>query len=447
MTSTTGTSFAELRADFARLEALAAADRATALRQNSRTQAEPRILTASALATKRYPDPRYAVPGIIPEGATLLVGPPKKGKSWFLLGAGLAIAVGGVAFGKLDVEQGDVLLLCLEDNERRLQERMWRILDGDPAPERLHLVTEWPRLDEGGDVGLDAWLCEHPETRLVGIDVIARMRPPSKSSGNLYQLDYQVMAAYKAVADKHRVALVGVHHSRKAQADDPLDTISGTNGLAAAADTALIFTRERGRADAAVYVRGRDVPEADFALSFDPVTCRWNLLGDAAEYRLTAGRAEVVELLTELGALSPKEIAEALGADRGNIRVLLHRMKNAGDILVSDGFHRAFPSPPETGVTPQEIDAVEPDSPVSPPVTGHNGATPCVTGQSHATPPTSAPVTPVTHTEDQESDPVIAEAKRLAALPAHELIRYRWEHPGAPALGLLDAALAAGAAP
>src|SRR5918994_6593956 len=121
MTSTTGTSFAELRADFARLEALAAADRATALRQNSRTQAEPRILTASALATKRYPDPRYAVPGIIPEGATLLVGPPKKGKSWFLLGAGLAIAVGGVAFGKLDVEQGDVLLLCLEDNERRLR--------------------------------------------------------------------------------------------------------------------------------------------------------------------------------------------------------------------------------------------------------------------------------------------------------------------------------------
>jgi len=447
MTAAAESPFAELRADFARLEALAAADRATALRQNGRSHAEPRILTASALATKQYPDPRYAIPGIIPEGATLLVGAPKKGKSWFLLGAGLAIAAGGVAFGKIDVDQGEVLLLCLEDNERRLQERMWRILDGEPAPERLHLVTEWPRLDEGGDVALDAWLCEHPETRLVGIDVVARMRPPSNNSGNFYQLDYQVMAAYKAVADKHRVALVGVHHSRKASADDPLDTISGTNGLAAAADTALILTRERGRADATIYVRGRDVPEADFALGFDPVTCRWNLLGDAAEYRLTAGRAEVVKLLTERGALGPKEIAEALGADRGNIRVLLHRMKNAGEVLTSDGLYRVHPSPSVTAVTPQQIDAVRPLLPVSPPVTGRKGATPPVTGQSHATTAKPSPVTPVTHPETQERDPVIAEAKRLAVLPAEELARYRQQHADSSALALLDAALASGITP
>src|SRR5688500_8805485 len=113
MTSTTESPFAELRADFARLEALTAADRAAPLHQNSRTSSDPRILTASALATKRFPDPRYAIPGVIPEGATLLVGAPKKGKSWFLLGAGLAIAAGGVAFGKIAVDQGDVLLLCL----------------------------------------------------------------------------------------------------------------------------------------------------------------------------------------------------------------------------------------------------------------------------------------------------------------------------------------------
>ena len=61
-------------------------------------------------------------------------GAPKKGKSWLLLGLGIAIAAGGQALGKIPVEGGDVLLLCLEDNQRRLQERLWRVLDGELAP-------------------------------------------------------------------------------------------------------------------------------------------------------------------------------------------------------------------------------------------------------------------------------------------------------------------------
>ena len=355
-----------------------------------------RIVTASALATKTFPEPAWAIPGVIPEGASLLVGAPKKGKSWLLLGLGIAIAAGGRALGKVPVEQGDVLLLCLEDNARRLQERLWRILDGEAAPARLHLVTEWPRFDQGGDAALDRWLTEHPGTRLLGIDVFARMRPPTNGTGALYQTDYAAMAAAKAVADAHSVALVAVHHSRKAGADDPLDTVSGTAGLAAAADTALILTREKGRADANLYVRGRDVPEADYALGFDPVTCQWNLLGDAAEYRLTAGRAEVVKLLQERGPLTPKAIAEALGADRGTIRVLLHRMKNANEIVVSDGIYSQPPSPGVTGVTPPQTHATTPNMPVTRGVTPSDDVTGGVTGKTHAAMPNADPVTPVT---------------------------------------------------
>ena len=355
-----------------------------------------RIITAGELSGKTFPDPKWAVAGVVPDGATVLVGAPKKGKSWLLLGLGIAIAAGGRALGKVAVETGDVLLLCLEDNQRRLQERLWRVLDGEPAPERLHLVTEWPRLDEGADAALDAWLTAHPTTRLVGIDVLARLRPPSNGNGNLYQLDYWTLASLKAVADKHSVALVVVHHSRKATADDPLDTISGTAGLAGAADTALILTREKSRADGNLYVRGRDVPEADYALGFDPLTCTWNLLGDAAEFRLTAGRAEVIALLRTRGLLSPKEIAQALGAEPGNVRVLLHRMKNAGEVLSNDGLYSVPPSPHVTGVTPPENDATVRNSRVTPPVTSSEGVTPLVTPKTCGTARVSDPVTPVT---------------------------------------------------
>jgi hypothetical protein len=217
----------------------------------------PSIITAAALAAKDFAEPRYAVPGVVPEGASLLVGRPKQGKSWLLLGLGVAIAAEDRALGQIAVEPGDVSLLCLEDNQRRLQDRLWRILDGESAPARLHLVTEWPRLDEGGAEQLDAWLTAHPETRLVGIDVLARMRPSANGSGDLYKRDYDLMAAIKGVADAHGVPLMAVHHSRKMGADDPLDTISGTSGLAGAADTALILTRERGAMAANLNVRGR----------------------------------------------------------------------------------------------------------------------------------------------------------------------------------------------
>jgi hypothetical protein len=357
----------------------------------------PAIITADALSTKVFAEPRWAVDNVLPEGATILVGPPKKGKSWFLLGLGLSIAAGGNALGKIPVTGGDVLLLCLEDGQRRLQDRMWRVLDGELAPKRLHLVTEWPRLDEGGDVELDAWLRDHPETRLVGIDVLARVRPPSREKGDLYQRDYETMVAFKRVADRHGVALVVVHHSRKASAEDPLDLISGTQGLAGAADTALILTREKGRADANLYVRGRDVPEADYALDFDPVTCQWNLLGDAKAFRLSTERESILDLLRSSGPLDPKSIAERLNANRGAIRVLLHRMKHAEEIVVAgDGLYSAPPLSGVTGVTPPETDVTARKTPVTPPVTGFEGVTPPVTGKMGGTTPNSRPVTPVT---------------------------------------------------
>jgi len=77
--------------------------------------------TAAELRDLKFPEPRWAVPGIIPEGVTLLGGAPKIGKSWLALGLSLAIASGGKALGSVEVEPGAVLYLALEDTGRRLQ--------------------------------------------------------------------------------------------------------------------------------------------------------------------------------------------------------------------------------------------------------------------------------------------------------------------------------------
>jgi AAA domain len=88
----------------------------------------------------------------------LFAGKPKLGKSWLALGLGIATSTGGVALGTKLVEQGECLYLALEDNRRRLQKRLRKLLKDGSALERLHIATDWPRLGEGGVEALEAWL-------------------------------------------------------------------------------------------------------------------------------------------------------------------------------------------------------------------------------------------------------------------------------------------------
>jgi hypothetical protein len=314
------------------------------------------IITAYDLSQKVFAEPRWAIPGFIAEGATLLVGGPKIGKSWMLLGWGLSIAYGGKAMGQIDVEQGDVLLLCLEDSQPRLLRRLQMMVGHDLLPNTLHLMTWWPRLDEGGAEKLYEWTQNYPNARLIGIDVLLRIRPPRAVNADSYSADYNLMAAIKQVADASGVPIVPLHHDRKMTADDPFDTVSGTKGLTAAADATLILNRSRGTGDANLYMRGRDVEESDTALKFDPVQGLWSVIGDANIVDLPEARLEVVNYMRDRGPVTPGDIAEALGKNPSTTRGVVMRMFRDGQLLAKDGryFLPDTPSTGSTGSTPDD---------------------------------------------------------------------------------------------
>ena len=295
---------------------------------------KPETFTAADLMALEIPEVQWAVPGLVPEGVTLLAGKPKLGKSWLTLGLGVATATGGVALGTRRVEQGECLYLALEDNRRRLQKRLDKLLAGGLAPEGLHIALEWPRLDEGGTEALDKWLEAHPDARLVVVDTLKKVRPRTSGNRGVYDVDYEALEPLLPLAAAHNVAIVVVHHTRKLAAADPLDEISGSTGLSGGVDGALVLKRDRGRADAYLHVTGRDIEEEqELALRWDPNTAGWSIVGDADEYRLGEERAAVARVLKNAeGPLSPKDVAQALSKKGGAVRELLSQMAKSSEI-------------------------------------------------------------------------------------------------------------------
>jgi len=206
--------------------------------------------TALELMAAIFPEPRWAVDGILAEGANVIAGPPKVGKSWLALGVGVAVASGGKALGKIDAKPGDVLYLALEDTGRRLQSRLRKVLAGDPATDRLTFAVECERISAGGAGRITGWLDQHPDARLVIVDVLARVRDRAGQDLSMYEADYQAVRQLKDIADEYGVCVLIVHHTRKAAAEDFVDLVSGSNGIGGAADAILVLTRSRSEADA-----------------------------------------------------------------------------------------------------------------------------------------------------------------------------------------------------
>jgi hypothetical protein len=285
---------------------------------------------------RELPPVRWVVPGILPEGVTLLAGKAKIRKSWLAMGLCVAVASGGVAFGTVRVERGAALYLALEDNERRLQSRLGKILDGDLAPEGFDYATECPRVDEGGLEAIEGWLEEHPEARLVIIDTLAKFRPRTNGN-NGYQEDYEALEPLLPLAAKYQVAIVVIAHLRKAAAADPIDEVNSTSGLTGGVDGIITLKTERGKAEATMFVTGREIEEeGDLALRWDQSIHGWTLIGSADEHRLTEERRLILDILRAAGGpMQFSEIVKQAGKNKNAVTNLLSKL------LLDDRVERA----------------------------------------------------------------------------------------------------------
>ena len=235
------------------------------------------------LQTKHLAPLNWIVAEMLPQGLTLLASPPKYGKSWFVLDLCLSVAAGD-NFLKHHTKKSDCLYLALEDSEHRLKDRVNKLTSGKLAPETFAYTINAQTLDTGLIEQLEKFITMHPNTALIVIDTLQKIRGVAQNKESGYAADYREIGALKSFADKHSISVLLVHHIRKMGDDDIFNRISGTNGIMGSVDTAMVlYKKNRSDEDATLSITGRDVRESETVLNFDKDCFRWKTKGTVEE--------------------------------------------------------------------------------------------------------------------------------------------------------------------
>ncbi|WP_302696186.1 AAA family ATPase [Ruminococcus callidus] len=296
-----------------------------------------KTVTMQELYQDIYSKKPPVIEGLLYQGTYLFVGSPKIGKSFFM--AQLAYYVStGTPLWDYPVKKGTVLYLALEDDYRRLQERMYRMF-GTDSTENLYFSVSSKPLGNGLTDQLSGFIREHPDTTLVIIDTLQKIREVDSDSYS-YAKDYEIINQLKQFSDSWGICLLLVHHTRKQKSSDNFDMISGTNGLLGCADGAFMLYKENRTSNkATLEISGRDQQDQKIHLIRDEEKLCWNF--EKAETELWKEPPEpllecIANLVTEENPTwqgTATELIEKLGLDMKPNVVSLKLNVNAGRLM------------------------------------------------------------------------------------------------------------------
>ena len=304
-------------------------------------------IDADTLLGIPYEPLSFIVEDLLPQGLHLLAGAPKIGKSWLALWLCLRVAQ-GESLWNFATKPCEVLYLCLEDSFQRIQNRLLDLTED--APSTLHFAVMSEQLHSGLVEQMEQFLKAHPATGLVVIDTLQRVRTVN-SDANAYASDYRDIGVLKALADRHRIAVLLIHHLRKLNDEDPMNMISGTTGLSGATDSNFVLRRSKRRENTAtLYCTGRDISYRELSLEFDSESHVWDLISDDCGEE-TQSCSRLIFLLSALLREQPEICAPAKallekidpdGVEGLTPNSFSHKLRKSVDALRRSGIAVAF---------------------------------------------------------------------------------------------------------
>ena len=234
-----------------------------------------KTVSGSELLQMDLPPTKFLVKDFLPQGLHLVAGLPKAGKSWLLLLLCLKVAK-SEPFWHYQTEKGTVLYLCLEDSFNRVYQRLGDLTED--APDNLHFAIMADSLADGLLSQIEMFITEHPDTNLIVIDTLQKVRAGAVDS--YYASDYKDVGMLKSLAGQKGITILCVQHLRKQHDSDPHLMVSGSTGLTGAADGSYVLQKKDvNSTEGRLFIRGRDMEEKVLNVHFNRETCEWEYVG------------------------------------------------------------------------------------------------------------------------------------------------------------------------
>jgi hypothetical protein len=325
--------------------------------------------SAADLYAEDIPDLEFVVEDILPVGATLFVGRAKDGKSlacWNLL---FAVATDGKVFGRYKVTPGPVLYLALEDGKRRAQQRLkaqMRAANMTEPPANFELqYWDAPRVGDGLEEKLHAWIDTHPGAKLIVVDILEKVRPLRTKGGSVYGDDYAAVTSLQRLAQERGIAVLIVHHVSKSKVEDFRTGPSGAESLLGGVDTLWSLKRIAGETSAMLQITGREVLEhADIPMQFKDGF--WTAMFAADGVVLNPAHQAIITMLRSAGSpMTPTQLATELRVNLNTMKVHLMRLVERGLVAkVGEGQYTCLVVTPDRtqGATEWHERVVDPGS-------------------------------------------------------------------------------------
>jgi len=259
----------------------------TVLAENKANNKPNKLTTIdySTLMKQEYAPLKFSISDILPQGLFILAGAPKIGKSWLILDMCRSIASGNSLWG-YDTTKNDVLYIALEDNYRRLQDRLKKIVASEPPTEplNLHLAVSAKGIHDGLIEQVDEFMKDNPNTGFIAIDTLEHIRKGEidRKDRGIYSTDYADMQILRTITNKYDgITLMLIHHTRKMYDADQLFTVTGSTGLTGAVDGIWVLDKEKRAENKAILsILNRDTKGYAFKLQLDEDNCKWQFLGE-----------------------------------------------------------------------------------------------------------------------------------------------------------------------
>jgi len=294
-----------------------------------------KVITAKELLAIDFPELFWNIFEILPAGTMLLFGKPKKGKSFLTLMIAICIAAGRLVFGKATSGK-HVLYLALEDSHRRLKRRAMGCANSlgiNPVEfgEKLHLSVTSKRVDNGLIEDLRGWMLAYPETGVIVIDMLKMVTGAARGK-DLYSEQAEVGHALTKFCHQYpELTIIVVHHSRKADSEDPFDLASGTTGLSGSYDSlAAIADTEGARM---LHITGRDIEGAEIPLLMNErgmYTLEMPNPEEILAASMSDTRRAVFDAVPAGEAYQRKDVASGCGLDDSTVAKQLHNLVRDG---------------------------------------------------------------------------------------------------------------------